>query len=374
MALAELYQTLDLSQIIGLWRLFPHLPATPTVLYLLATHFHHSPWEQVIQLTEPVQDKLIPAMMPFALQLGHELSQGLKQPVLSYDMFARNLLMREQEYLQQLHQRLGSEFRDTVKKEDFLERMPHYLVLLRHGYGNPYMGQIWEQFGFLTQWKLTLLAEQAPSRPVPKIAPKESIGKYKPGALGIQIRAQLEPFERPSNAFDKQVGLVLNEHLPALSLQLHGPYLGALREVLQAVMGLAATLPSVEKVTEILLVQGIQASNIKSPAELEFVSYHLVLELILGTQNLKYRLNDCTRGLATGLVFLADRYPDLIEALIAWVLEGILDGIMELYESFSLADNTLRSFLDTFAQARSQYCHQQWEQRESQIAALNLAV
>lgn len=361
LGLADLYQQLSLSQIVALWHAFPHLPATPTALYLLATHFHQASWAEINQAIVPIQDKLIHATMPFAIQLAHELSQGLKLPVFSYDMFSRNLLMREQEYLQQFYQAVGTEFRDTVVKENFLERLPHYLALVRHGYGNPYLVQIWEQFGFIRQWKITLAADQGQPRPVPKIAPKESMGRYKPGPLAVQVRSALTPTPPPSEAFDHTLTQLLAEHLRPLSLQIHGPYVGALREIIQAVMGLAAPLPSVDKVSELLLVQGLQASSVKRPTEMEFVIYHLVLELMLGTQNLKYRLNDCTRGLATGLVVLAEIYPDLKEAFIAWILEGILDGIMELYESFSLADNTLRSFLDAYQQARNHTWHQQWE-------------
>ena len=75
-------------------------------------------------------------------------------------------------------------------------------------------------------------------------------------------------------------------------------------------------------------------------------------ELILGTQNLKYRLNDVLNGIAQS------QMPQCRA-----ICHSILDSVMEIYESFSLADNALKSFLDQQAKSQALQEHTRYTER-----------
>jgi hypothetical protein len=140
--------------------------------------------------------------------------------------------------------------------------------------------------------------------------------------------------------------------------------------VVQATLGVAyKKTPSVEKVSEYLLISCLSHSQIQHIEDLRYALYTLVIELIAGTQNLKYRLNDCTRGLAQALATLnVTRSPEEAHGLLNSAIQALLDGVLEIYESFNLADNTLKSFQDSYQQAQGHWQHQRWQALTQQLA------
>ena len=90
----------------------------------------------------------------------------------------------------------------------------------------------------------------------------------------------------------------------------------------------------------------------------DWVLYTLIQELVLGTQNLKYRLNDVLNGIAQSNIT-----PE------SAVLHSIMDGVMEIYESFSLADNALKSFVDQQAKHHEVNAHGHYAQLSQRLQA-----
>ena len=80
-----------------------------------------------------------------------------------------------------------------------------------------------------------------------------------------------------------------------------------------------------------------------------FVVYTTLQELILATQNLKYRLNDALNGVTRALAELS--LQAYAEQRWYWGQQALLDGVMEIYESFNLADTSLKAFVDHYQQA-----------------------
>ena len=131
--------------------------------------------------------------------------------------------------------------------------------------------------------------------------------------------------------------------------------------------------PAVEKITAQLISVVCHYLPPDSPALRVLVIFTLVQEQVLGTQNLKYRLNDSTRGMAVAMARLMGQHPEWRTDL-AWVMAALLDGVLEIYESFNLADNALRSFLEAFAQEKEQLMHLNWGKQAAQAQALLAAI
>lgn len=372
---AEACQLLDTLQSRQLQTLLQNPPLQDLralcTLYLLVRHFHPLKLEA---LDPALLSLLTPFMEAFVPILKAELEELLRQSRVHYYFFVRHLLLREIQFLETVMQVFALQTpTQNVSRNFFLSQNSVYLALLRFSKGPrsdvcPLLWQILNDYGWVQRWQNE--SQQLQQLPPPRSAPKQEMARYKLSETGKLLMASLEPHDMLAPSFEQALHHHLSQHLknavPALNTELEEQ----LREITQVVMQLAVRKhPAVEKITGLLLDAALSYLPADSPSTRALVLFTLVQEQVLGTQNLKYRLNDSTRGIALSMARLLKAHPDWHDAL-GWVVSALLDGILEIYESFNLADNALRSFIEAFNQEQEQLLHQEWEREKPAIQNL----
>lgn len=376
---SEVGQLLDKLQAPQLQSLLlsPEIPELRQMLcqYLLSRHF--GPF-QLSALPAPLFELTSPFMREFVPPLIAELEDLLRQGKLSFYLLARNILLREIHFLEEvlLHYQIKIAPQDA-RRPFLFAHAGIYLALLRTPVGpyigvNPLLWQLLNDYGWIQRWQTDSQPVQQPVQQ--RLSPKQEIAGYKLTETGKLLYAALEPVDMLSEAFQEalhhHVGQRLKQAAPMLNSELEKD----LRELSQVVMQLAVRKhPAVEKITAQLISVVCHYLPPDSAALRSLVVFTLVQEQVLGTQNLKYRLNDSTRGMAVAMARLMDSHPGF-RADLAWVMAALLDGVLEIYESFNLADNALRSFLEAFGQEKEQLMHQRWEKQAPQATALLVAI
>lgn len=373
---AEIYHSLDFKQMLDIAsQVHPKPPVVTLFLYLIATHFNDNAWtefEEELQQS-PSLKGFHQYILPMTTNLIQSIQKFIKQKKLPNDLFSRYLMLEELKYLSDLRKFWATRIEGSSHRKDQIElQMTNYVHLLYAGYGNPFLIEIFGQYGWLQQWQVGFKEKRYQFRSFSKHSLKGQISKYIPKELGKQLIEAFDEHEPLSVEFKTILNNHLKESLLPLRPTLHGKYCKHLREIIQATMNITVSkLTVVDKVAHVLVESCMTYSQTKTIYQQEFCLYMIVQELILGAQNLKYRLNDCTRGIATALAYLLEKAPKQIQKkLFAVALHAILDSIMELYESFSLADNTLRSFGDTYQQSNQEIAHNHWLKTESCLSPL----
>lgn len=357
--------------------LSPDIPELRQMLcqYLLSRHF--GPF-QLNTLPAPLFDLTAPFLREFVPALIAELEDLLRQGKLSFYLLARNILLREIHFLEEVMSHFQIRTTPQDARRPFLfAHAGIYLALLRTPSG-PYVGvnqllwQLLNDYGWIQRWQTDSQPLQQPLQQ--RLSPKQEIAGYKLTETGKLLYAALEPVDMLSEAFQEalhhHVGQRLKQAAPMLNSELEKD----LRELTQVVMQLAVRKhPAVEKITAQLISVVCHYLPPDSPALRVLVIFTLVQEQVLGTQNLKYRLNDSTRGMAVAMARLMGEHPEW-RADLAWVMAALLDGVLEIYESFNLADNALRSFLESFAQEKEQLMHLNWGNQAAKAQALLAAI
>lgn len=376
---SEVGQLLDKLQASQLQTILlsPDIPELRQMLcqYLLTRHF--GPF-QSMSLPEPLKALIAPFLREFVPPLIAELEDLLRQGKLSFYLFARNMLLREIHFLETVM--VDFEIRTTPQEARRPFLFAHagiYLALLRIPSGpyvgvNPLFWQLLNDYGWIQRWQTDSQPQQQPV--ISRLSPKQEIAGYKLTESGKLLYVALEPLDMLSDGFKEALHHHVGQRLKQASPQLNSELERDLRELSQVVMQLAVRKhPAVEKITAQLIEVVCHYLPPDSPALRALVLFTLVQEQVLGTQNLKYRLNDSTRGMALALARLLAKYPAWRSDL-PWVMAALLDGVLEIYESFNLADNALRSFLEAFAQEKEQLMHLTWEKHAPQAQALLAAI
>jgi hypothetical protein len=340
--------------------------------YLLSRHFE--PFQlnklpaEIMLLTQPFVLAFVPALIV-------ELEELLRQSKLSNYLLARNILLREIHFLQELlgHFQIQVAAQE-VKRQFLFSQASVYLALLRSPKGsstgvNLLYWQLLNDYGWIQRWQSDSQSMQQPI--IQRISPKQDIANYKLSETGKLLYAALEPLDMLSEAFNEALHHHFSQRLKLASVpQINSELEKELRELSQVVMQLAVRKhPAVEKITAQLISVASHYLSQDSSDLRVLVLFTLAQEQVLGTQNLKYRLNDSTRGMAVALARVMAEHPDWRSDL-AWVLAALLDGVLEIYESFNLADNALRSFIEAYIQEKEQVMHLNWEKRAPSAKAL----
>jgi len=359
-------------------RIAQHLQTLPTPARLLL--FEHAPehYQALIplcllaerfadcdpsQFSPALQQALQAAFADFCRPLIQEQAQLIHDSKLSRYPYARCLLLDELQFHRHWAPARGPEKMD---RDLFRLYLSGYLQMIHGQLGNPYLLDIWRETGWLQRWQLE---HSSGHQPLPVSSPKNTITKYKLSEAGKRLYAEMEQAIPDQQQFFEQLPQKVQAHLTGCSLSLNAQLEPALRELIQTslrhVMKKSFRVPQATQTLLLATYQTLQPDNAHVSA---FITYTLAQELLLGTQNLNYRLNDVLAGLAQGLAILAEQ--PFAEQRWHWSQHAILDIVMEIYESFSLADNALKSFLLQYQQAREQQAHQQYQALEIRLAPL----
>lgn len=339
-------------------------------LYLLVCHFQ--PFD--LQSLEP---SLLPLLTPFIQDfvpvLKTELEALLRQSKLYFYFFARHLLLREIQFLETVMDVFALKVSaQDVSRHFFLSQSTIYLGLLRCNHGSrsglsSLLWQVLNDYGWCQRWQNATHIRH--TLPPPRVPLKQEIACYTLSDTGKLLMASLEPHELLTPRFKELLHHYFDQNLKNITPTLNSELEHKLREITQVVMQLAIRKhPAVEKITALLLDTAFSYLPTNNYAARALILFTLVQEQVLGTQNLKYRLNDSTRGIALSMARLLKTYPEWNHTL-DWAMRALLDGILEIYESFNLADNALRSFVEAFKQEQEQLTHQEWEQEKTNIKA-----
>lgn len=349
----------------GLIQLLEHSPKTYQQLVplcLLIQRFQGLTPQELNK--SPLKEALEELYNGFSLPLIQELERLIHDEKLSRYPFVRTLFLQEIRFHQQHAPRAvaGDFNRDT-----FRQYLGGYVYLLRGGLGNPYLPEAWNETGWLRRWQL----ESTPARqllPV-QMSLRNQIAKFKFSEPGKLLYAALEGSPAQPEVFVSVMESAIGEFLQDVPVELNSRFESKLREIVQAVMRQAMKKGyRIESLSQKLLEAITAASAPLHPEASGLLAYTLIQELILATQNLKYRLNDSLNGIARGLAGLATA-PGAAERW-HWSQHALLDGVMEIYESFTLADNALKAFVDHYKTAQDELRNQEYEALAPQLAAL----
>ncbi len=212
--------------------------------------------------------------------------------------------------------------------------------------------EIWNQTAWLQRWQINDTGRQ--DLPTQR-SPRKQIEKYRLPERAKRLYAELDQGLANQENFVARLPEVLPEYVMLENAFQHTSE-QRVREVVQVVMRHA--MKKGFRVTSLTtaLVNTLITCWPESQTLAPWLNYTLVQELILGTQNLKYRLNDVIAGIA---------HAELPASLA--VYHSVLDCVMEIYESFSLADNAVKSFLDQSQKAADMREHEQYLARITHI-------
>lgn len=331
-------------------------------LCLLARRFYGLSQQR---LTSPVLKTALEELYTqFSLPLIQELERLIHDEKLSRYPFVRSLFLQEMRFHQQFAPRLSA---GNFDKDRFRQYLGGYVYLLRGGLGDPFLPEAWNETGWLRRWQL----ESTPARQLLPVQAslRNQIAKFKFSEKGKGLYTFLEQSPAQPELFLSEMESATQEFLVGIPVQLNDKFEGALRELVQAVMRVVMKKGyRVETISQKLLEAVHQASAPAHPYASGLVVYTLIQELILATQNLKYRLNDSLNGIARGLASLAET-PGA-EQRWHWSQHALLDGVMEIYESFTLADNALKAFVDHYQTARGEARHLAYEALAPRLAGM----
>jgi hypothetical protein len=333
-------------------------------LFLLVQHFTPSGYQGLLPLT---RQNIRPLLQRFIPTLLRELEELLRTSGIHHDFLGRHLLLSEIDFLEQTLRSADLKLDVAGERGVFFKLCQPWLNLLHSCPDTPMflLKQILQQSGWEERWQTETPAARA--TPLPRQAPKQAIAQYKLSESGRLLLASLEPQDLLSDTVQNELQNHIIQRTKAATPQRHSEYETHIREITQVIMQLAQRkYSSVEKVSTRLTEIFLTSLPVHHHTIRIIILFSLTQEQVLGTQNLKYRLNDATRGLAISLARHVHRMPEW-ESDLYWVWHALMDTILEVYESFSLADNALRSFSEAFAHEKQKLTHETWKKLEPKI-------
>ncbi len=339
-AVTELLAPLSYQHIYALWK---HDSETYRWIIPLLLLVQNQPQTVVPTAPESLQTALTEIRENFLGTLLQEQERLIVDTQVYRYPYGRYLL------LQQMHQweSWGATKSAGIPDRDlFRQYLGAYVQVLQGVNPNHLLLEIWNQTAWLQRWQINDGARQ--DLPTHSSLRKQ-IEKYKLPERGKRLYSELDPGIQHQEDFIKN----LEQHIPSyLEDWLKAPRFQQdleqrVREMVQ--VALRHTMKKgfrVNSVATALSTQLVAITQDLTGDIQDWVYYTLIQELILGTQNLKYRLNDVLSGVA------ASSLPSR-----SALCHSILDGVMEIYESFSLAENALKSFVDQQEKHQAQEAH-----------------
>lgn len=185
------------------------------------------------------------------------------------------------------------------------------------------------------------------------------IGLYKPGNIAKELATALAGYCKKDTPPEK-LSLILSKLLPkyinTVDAMPTSNYSSVVRECIQAVLKYAvANNWDIENTIFNLALCLFSFSKYASVPQLGYIGYQITQELVLGTQNLKYKINDNITGLAKVLGTLQNEppvdkikrfleIPKAYEHIRKNMVLSIFDTFIDIYESITLAQNTAKTF------------------------------
>lgn len=237
-------------------------------------------------------------------------------------------------------------------RDNFRQYLGAYVQIVQGLHPTSHLLEIWNQTAWLQRWQIN----DSPRQELPtQQSLRKQIEKYKLPERGKRLYAELDPGIQHQEVFLDSLAEVFPQYVGPMGQDsgFQQELEARLREVIQ--VSLRHTMKKgfrAETVARHLANQSQRMTQHSSPETQSWVFYIVVQELILGTQNLKYRLNDVLNGIAQS------QMPQCRA-----ICHSILDSVMEIYESFSLADNALKSFLDQQAKSQALQEHTRYTER-----------
>lgn len=293
------------------------------------------------------------------------------------DLFNINILIREYErnklmfnVLDELRRKNLWDLQELGENNEINVEL--LLELSRSDYGNTLIGQFYNKYGLLHELGISMdgdlkdtfiYAVQEEFVPIPaqiekyKITPTaqeiiDIFDKWFPVSLDKKTKDLDEKFKKflPDilNNYFKKEGIEVNP--------LSG-YSDLIRDVTQSVFFKAMEQKwDIEMVSKNLALTIILLSPIRNLNEIEFAAYIIAQEFTLGSIKLKYKFNDVIRGIGRSVVHImlyAISDPKLsiflkesnYKQLCSMFFQGIWDSIIETYESASLAESSIQTFV-----------------------------
>lgn len=357
--IAEHLGSLPPAVLLELFSAYPETYKELIPLSLMAGRFQAGPPDGYPAV---LQQHLTALYQDFSQPLIQEQEHLLKEQKLFRYPFARQLILDELIF----HRHWVKSTASRIDRDRFRFCLSVYVCLLQ-SFGNPYLLQLWQETGWLQRWQIA----QSSGRPLPvQSSPKNSISKYKLSESSKMHYKELEQtIPEPGSFFDK-LGEHLSEAFTGDTLQLNDTLEPQLREWVQIslrhVMKKSFRVP---QACQFLLTHIYRATEPATAHQSGLVLYSLSQELLLGTQNLSYRLNDVIQGLAQGLAELNQdsAWP---QQNLYWVQQAILDLMMEIYESFSLCESTFKSFSSQYSLAEQNQLHSSYQGLSDTLAPL----
>lgn len=352
--IAGILDELPVSALLKLFDATPEIYCELIPLRLLAEHFQgFDPELASPRLTKALEDMYT----GFSGPLQQELERLIQEQKLARYLYARCLLLDEihfQNSLAPMH--MGVFDRDL-----FRQYLSGYCQIVRGGVGNPHLLALWAESNWLSRWQL---GGDKYRHPLPvQMSPRQSIAKYKLSEQGRRLYAELEQGITHQESFLAKIPEVLQSRLADSPLDLNDQIEPAIREVVQ--IGMRHGVKKgfrIQHLSSLLLQTIVSILNPQTDSDQKLIVYTCIQELLLGTLNLKYRLNDALAGISLALSEL-----NITEAVMLWAQHAVMDSVMEIYESFSLADNALKSFMEQYQQFFGQQIHRDYQLLETKL-------
>lgn len=345
---------LPVSALLKLFEAAPQIYEELIPLRLLAEHFQGFEPDQASSTLKQALENMYAA---FSAPLQQELELLIQENKLARYLYARCLLL-EEIYFQN---NLVKKHMGVFDRDLFRQYLAGYCQIIRGGIGNPHLLSLWNDCNWLSRWQLGGDQER---RPLPvQLSPRQSIAKYKLSEQGRRLYAEMEQGVTHQESFLQQLPNTVENHLTNCSLRLNDQLEPRLREIIQVTMrhgfkkGFRIQHLSQQIVQHIFIQLHPQHNS-----EQKLIVYTCIQELLLGTQNIKYRLNDALAGIAQALAELK-----LSDEVMSWAQHAIMDSVMEIYESFSLADNALKSFIEQSLHINEQIAHDTYQKLEAHL-------
>lgn len=347
----------------ALIELYQHAPKSYRILIPMCLLLSHFEYVKLQELPEKLQQDFQVLYQDFSGPMIEEQERLLKDSKLYRYLYARSILMSEIDFHQNWHPK-GS---FKMDRDSFRQYLSAYISLVRGGLGNPYLEQLWHESGWLQRWQLT---SDESRNPLPVAAsPKVIIAKYKLPERAKILYKDLDQGVPAQERFLEDLPEALQNYFQGCDFHLNAELEVRIREAVQVVLRhCVKKFFRPEKCIATLMTQIYHSCPPQSESECGLLIYTLTQEVLLSTQNLKYRINDAINGLIQAMIALYD--APFRDSRWRWSRTAVLDCMMEIFESFSLAENTLRSFAHGYHQQVEQAVHERYQEVSQNLDAL----
>jgi len=302
-------------------------------------------------------------------------STVLKQARLRNDIFSVSILSeqleKEKMLILILEEFLSFKIGIKIKTDGFYKKeineanlnlILHFATLNR---SNSLLISIYQGYG---QLKIEGLPEEKKYKIEDAVPLGSQIISYKPGNIAKELTTALSDICKkgtpPENLdfLGKLVSKYLN--IPALPVS---DYPSVIRECVQGVLKYGATNNwEMENVISYLAICLFSFSKYTSTPQLGYIAYQITQEIVLGTQNLKYKINEGITGLAKALVVLQNEpivedikhsleIPGAYDYICKNMSSAVFDTFIDIYESITLSVTTAKTLTSAIIEEKEKF-------------------